>query len=77
MTSTGAAARAASKARFGVTATPTGTLIQGFGESLNNVALAIALAVMAGVAGAIGLARRRRAAARAGGGSSLVDPFTP
>jgi hypothetical protein len=59
------------------TTTPTSTLIQGFGESLNNVALAVALVVMAGIAGALGLVRGRRAAARAGGGSSLVDPFTP
>lgn len=57
---------------------PADSLIQGFGESLHNVGLALCLVVMAGIAGAIGLARRKRGAAAGGSGSgsdSLVDPF--
>lgn len=51
---------------------PGNTLIHGFGESLNNVGLALALVILAGIAGAIGLARRKRGA---GSDGSLVDPF--
>lgn len=59
---------------------PADSLIQGFGESLHNIGLALCLVVMAGIAGAIGLARRKRGAAAGGSGSgsgsdSLVDPF--
>lgn len=56
----------------GDTPTPVDTLIQGFGESLHNVALALVLVVAASVVGAFGLARRKHGA-RADG--TPIDPF--
>ena len=56
----------------GETPAPNDTMIQGFGEALHNIGLALGLVVLAGVAGAIGLARRKRGAGSSG---SLVDPF--
>ena len=42
------------------------------GEALHNVALGLGFVVLAGIAGAIGLARGKRGAGKDG---SLVDPF--
>jgi hypothetical protein len=58
----------------GDTSRPNDALIQGFGEALHNVGLGLGFVVLAGVVGAIGLARRRRGPG-AGSGASLVDPF--
>ena len=60
----------------GRTSSPVDSVIQGFGEALHNVALALGLVVTAGIVGAIGLTRRKRGGG--GGGrndASLVDPF--
>jgi hypothetical protein len=54
------------------TPSPGDTMIQGFGESLHNVGLGLGFVVLAGVAGAIGLARRTRGT---GTNGSPVDPF--
>jgi hypothetical protein len=54
----------------GDTPSPVDSMIHGFGEALHNVGLGLGFVVLAGVAGAIGLARRKR-----GAGDSLVDPF--
>ena len=56
----------------GKTPSPVDTLIQGFGESLHNIGLGLGFVVLAGIAGAIGLARCKRGA---GNDGSLVDPF--
>ena len=56
----------------GQTPAPVESLIHGFGEALHNVALGLGFVVLAGIAGAIGLARSKRGA---GTGGSLVDPF--
>ena len=56
----------------GDTPAPVDTLILGFGESLNNIGLALGLVIIAGIAGAIGLARSRRGA---GTDASLIDPL--
>jgi len=56
----------------GQTPAPVETLIQGFGEALHNVALGLGFVVLAGIAGAIGLARGKRGAGKDG---ALVDPF--
>ena len=56
----------------GKTPLPSDTMIQGFGESLHNVGLGLGFVVLAGVAGAVGLARRKRGAGTDG---SPVDPF--
>lgn len=56
----------------GDTPAPVDTLIRGFGESLHNIGLGLALVVLAGVVGALGLARRKPGARK---DSALVDPF--
>jgi hypothetical protein len=57
----------------GNTPAPSETMIQGFGEALHNIGLALGFVVLASVAGAIGLARRKRGASP---GGAPVDPFT-
>jgi hypothetical protein len=47
-------------------------VLQGFGESLHNVGLALGLVVTSGIIGALGLTRRKRGARNDG---ALVDPF--
>jgi hypothetical protein len=56
----------------GDTSAPGHVVLQGFGESLHNVGLALSLVVLSGIIGAVGLARRTRGARNDG---SLVDPF--
>lgn len=50
-----------------------GTIVQGFGESLNNIAFGLCLLVLATLAVCIGLARGK--AAKPAGASELVDPL--
>jgi len=57
------------------TGTPGETILMGFGEALHCVGLALALVILAGGIGALGLVRAKRTAGPAGDGSSLVDPF--
>lgn len=52
-------------------AEPGNTVIQGIGESANNIGLALCLCVMAGIATAIGLSRTKK-----GNDASLIDPHT-
>ena len=46
------------------------TIVQGFGESLNNVALALCMLVLAGIFATVGTARR----APSKGGDELIAP---
>lgn len=50
-----------------------GTIVQGFGESLNNIAFGLCLLVLATLAVCIGLARGK--VAKPAGASELVDPL--
>lgn len=51
---------------------PSATILVGLSEALHNVGLALGLVIIAGIGGAVGLARARRAAR---GGAELVDPL--
>lgn len=59
----------------GETASPGATVIQGFGESLHNVALALALVITAGIVVALGMVRRKRGAGTEGTEGTPLDPF--
>jgi hypothetical protein len=59
----------------GDTDAPGATVIRGFGESLNNVGLALGLVITAGIVVALGMARRKRSAGTAGADGAPVDPF--
>jgi len=56
----------------GDTASPGATVIQGFGESLHNVGLALCLVITASIVVALGMVRRKRGAGTDG---TPVDPF--